>query len=148
MDTLEGRLLIESEVKKWLGPDWQVRYFKAARLYGQCRHMGKKNYIRINEHFLGQCSPQQVLELVRHEIAHGLAGRGHGHDALFAKICRHIGAPPASATRIAISVPHKFKLTCLVCGKVYHKYTYKRSWLCGACRGKLKIERLTNAKTG
>jgi predicted SprT family Zn-dependent metalloprotease len=148
MDTAQGRLMVESEVRKWLGPDWQVRYFKAACLYGQCRRVGRKNYIRINQLFLEQCSPQQVLGLVRHEIAHGLAGTGHGHDAHFAKICRHIGAPPASATRISISVPHKFKLTCLICGKVYYKHTYKRTWLCGHCRGKLRIERLTNVKAG
>ena len=144
MEVAEAKRLVEAEVNKFLGTGWQVRYFKAARLYGQCRQTAMQNLIRINELFLQQCSQEQVLQLVRHEIAHGLAGRRHGHDAHFAKVCSLIGAPASSRTRIDIKVPFKFKLTCISCGKVYHKYTHKRMWRCGVCRGRLAVERFNN----
>jgi predicted SprT family Zn-dependent metalloprotease len=142
LDLTQAKELAEAEVARHLGDGWHVRYFKAARIYGQCRHGTTKNVIRLNELFLSQCDRQQVLELVRHEIAHGLAGRRRGHDKHFAAICNLLGTSPKSTMRICIEVPYKFSLTCSHCGQVYKRHTWRRTWRCGKCKGKLIVERI------
>jgi len=142
MDVAQAKELVEAEVAHHLGSDWDVTYFEAARIYGQCRHGRKKNIIRINELFLAQCDKSQVLELVRHEIAHGLAGKHRGHDTHFASICNLLGTSPASRMRICLDVPYKYSLTCSHCGHVYKRHSWRRTWRCGLCKGKLIVKRL------
>jgi predicted SprT family Zn-dependent metalloprotease len=142
MDVAEAKELVKAEVVYHLGDSWNVSYFKAARIYGQCRHGPTKKLIRINELFLAQCEKQQVLELVRHEIAHGLAGNHRGHDKHFAGICNLLGTSPKSTMKICLDVPYKFSLTCSHCGHVYKRHTYRRTWRCGLCKNKLVVERL------
>jgi predicted SprT family Zn-dependent metalloprotease len=142
MDVAQAKELVETEVAHHLGSDWHVSYFKAARIYGQCRHGPKKKLIRINELFLSQCEKPQVLELVRHEIAHGLAGRHRGHDRHFAAICNLLGTSPKSTMKICLDVPYKYSLTCSHCGHIYKRHTYRRTWRCGLCKGRLIIKRL------
>jgi predicted SprT family Zn-dependent metalloprotease len=143
MDIAEAKELVETEVARHLSKDWHISYFKAARIYGQCRHGPKKKVIRINELFLAQCDKAQVLELVRHEIAHGLAGRHRGHDRHFALICNLLGTSPKSKMRVCLDVPYKYCLTCSRCGQVYMRHTHRRTWRCGLCKGKLLVNRLS-----
>ena len=142
MDVAQAKQLVEAEVAHHLGAGWHVAYFKAARIYGQCRHHPTRNAIRLNELFLAQCDRQQVLELVRHEIAHGLAGRRSGHNKHFAAICNVLGTSPKSRMRVCIDVPYKFSLTCSHCGHVYKRHAWRRTWRCGKCKGKLIVERI------
>lgn len=142
MDVADAKQLVEYEVACHLGNDWDVSYFKAARIYGQCRQGPKRKLIRINEIFLAQCDRKQVLELVRHEIAHGLAGGHRGHDKHFAGICNLLGASPKSTMKISLDVPYKYSLTCSNCSHIYKRHTYRRTWRCGLCKGKLVIKRI------
>jgi predicted SprT family Zn-dependent metalloprotease len=142
MNIAEAKQLVEVEVAHHLGGEWHVAYFKAARIYGQCRHGPKKKVIRLNELFLAQQDRQQVLGLVRHEIAHGLAGKHRGHDRHFAAICNLLGTSPKSRMRVCIDVPYKYSLTCSHCGHVYKRHSWRRTWRCGLCKGKLIVNRL------
>lgn len=142
MDVAEAKQLVEAEIAHHLGAQWHIAYFKAARIYGQCRHHPTRNVIRLNELFLAQCNRQQVLELVRHEIAHGLAGRRSGHNKHFAAICNLLGTSPKSTMRLQLDVPHKFSLTCSHCGQIYKRHTWRRTWRCGKCKGALIVRRI------
>jgi hypothetical protein len=50
--------------------------------------------IEISFHFAQRNGDMAIRETLLHEIAHALAGAGHGHDAVWKQKCLEIGATP------------------------------------------------------
>ena len=75
--------------------DWALVYGESQRRLGLCKH--KDQLIRIALHHALDDEDHDIRDTVLHEIAHALAGPGHGHGARWKEIAARIGASPASA---------------------------------------------------
>ena len=68
---------------------WDTR---AVRRYGQCRYGSKE--IGVTKKLASINTIEETKDVVLHEIAHALAGSGHGHDYVWKGWCRKVGARP------------------------------------------------------
>lgn len=105
---------------------------RAVYQYGCCRYekRGKKlipTRILIASFLVNEDEP--FWDTVRHEYAHAvtaiLTGRNHGHDKVWADICRKIGTDPqrlAKSCRTQADTRQKkikYRICCLTCQKEY-----------------------------
>lgn len=82
---------------------WRLVFDNAKTRAGACR--SDRREIALSRPLMSLYSPEQVTETVLHEIAHALAGAGHGHDRVWRTTARRIGASgrrclPADAPRV------------------------------------------------
>ena len=132
---------------------------KAVRRYGQCRYGSKeigvtKKLVAINE-------ISDSEDVVLHEIAHALVGRGHGHDGSWKIMCRKVGAVPERCYKSEFNggevkqINHKYVLVNKDTGTIYKRYYRKPKrmdwstrWIGGKKKeteGKLEIRPNTEA---
>lgn len=76
--------------------DWALQVDRARRRAGITR--ATKKEISLSRAFLELYSREQVRQLALHEIAHALAGPGHGHGAHWRDICLAIGGDGRTLT--------------------------------------------------
>ena len=149
------------QLKKWgltgsYDNDWcMVWDTKAKRRYGQCRY--HKQEIGITKQLANINSIEETKDVVLHEIAHALTGIGHGHDALWRRMCIKVGARPercysSEATGGNVKqVKGKYKVINKDTGEVYSYYhrrpkrrDWSAAWINGRKReseGKLQVVR-------
>ena len=76
-------------------------------------------------------SIEETKDVVLHEIAHALTGRGHGHDAVWKRMCIKVGARPERCYKseenggTVKTTKGKYKLINKDTGEVY-RYYYRR----------------------
>ena len=129
------------QLKKWgltgsCGNDWcMVWDTKAKRRYGQCRY--HKQEIGITKQLANINSIEESKDVVLHEIAHALTGRGHGHDAVWKRMCVRVGARPERCYSSEANggnvkqVKGKYKVINKDTGEVYsyyHRRPKRRDW--------------------
>jgi len=111
---------------------WDTR---AVRRYGQCRY-GKRE-IGITRKLANINTIEETKDVVLHEIAHALTGRGHGHDNVWKRMCRKVGARPERCYKpedkggTVKTIKGKYKLVNKDTGKVYryyHRRPRTRNW--------------------
>ena len=78
MDLTEARELAAGLMARHRLTDWHLTFDDAKTRAGVCRPARKE--IGLSRPLIRLYSPEQVTETVLHEIAHALAGPGHGHD--------------------------------------------------------------------
>jgi hypothetical protein len=99
---------------------------KARRRYGQCRY--HKREIGITKQLAAINSFEETQDTVLHEIAHALAGAGHGHDSHWKHWCIKVGAEPTRCYRsedqggTVKTLEGKYKLINKDTGEVYATY--------------------------
>ena len=102
---------------------WDTR---AVRRYGQCRYRSKE--IGITKKLANINTIEETKDVVLHEIAHALVGRGHGHDFVWKRMCRKVGAKPESCYTpedrggTVKTIKGKYKLVNKDTGEVYRYY--------------------------
>jgi predicted SprT family Zn-dependent metalloprotease len=65
---------------------------------------------------------EEIMETVRHEVAHAIVGPGKGHDNEWKTAAWRIGAnPQARVSKLSYSIPHKYEVKCGVCSRVLQK---------------------------
>lgn len=102
---------------------------KAISRYGQCRY--NKKEIGITKKLVLINTIEESKDVVLHEIAHALAGRGHGHDHVWKRMCRKVGARPERCYTpkdkggSVNTIQGKYKLVNKDTGKVYRYYHRK-----------------------
>ena len=139
------------QLKKWgltgsYDNDWcMVWDTKAKRRYGQCRY--HKQEIGITKQLANINSIEETKDVVLHEIAHALTGIGHGHDALWRRMCIKVGARPercysSEATGGNVKqVKGKYKVINKDTGEVYsyyHRRPKTRDWSAAWINGRKK----------
>jgi len=147
------------QLKKWgltgsHSNDWCFVWdTKAVRRYGQCRY--HKQEISVSKKLANLNSIEESKDVVLHEIAHALTGMGHGHDAMWKRMCRQVGARPERCYTSedqgggVKQVKGKYKLINKETGKVYKQYyrkpkhaNWSTRWIKGKRReteGKLQV---------
>lgn len=139
MDLALLRGIAEREFFKHKLSEWRfVLNPNLGRRLGCCKH--REQVIEIATYFAEKNPQATVIDTLLHEIAHALAGPGHGHDNYWKGIAISLGAEPtACATDGSIETkPSDWAGDCRSCGKVHYKYkTPSRlgGWRC-PCPGK------------
>jgi predicted SprT family Zn-dependent metalloprotease len=102
---------------------WDTR---AVRRYGQYRYRSKE--IGITKKLANINTIEETKDVVLHEIAHALVGRGHGHDFVWKRMCRKVGAKPERCYTpedrggTVKTIKGKYKLVNKDTGEVYRYY--------------------------
>lgn len=117
--------------------DWRFEFSREKKALGRCFYKAKK--ITFSEHYIE--SPRETIEnTLLHEIAHAIAGEGHGHDEYWKSVCRRIGAKPAR-----LASPNTFEKS-----KAAQRYNYVLKCVNESCakQPQFKRFRLRRSKYG
>ena len=115
---------------------WRFEFDRANRRAGCCHHSTKS--ISLSYSFVVMNDESEVKDTILHEIAHALAGRGHGHNDYWKQICVRIGARPNRCydTDIVSMPKGKYVAHCPTCQKEYNKhraFDSCRTYYCRYC---------------
>ncbi|MBP3041008.1 SprT family protein [Bacillaceae bacterium Marseille-Q3522] len=107
------------------------------------RYMLMSHHIEINKKYYEQFGENEIIDIIKHELCHyhlHLEGKGYKHrDADFRRLMREVDAP-----RYCSSLVEKKPLKTYQCVNCRQMYYRKRAidtkrYVCGKCRGKLKL---------
>ena len=134
------------QMEKWelIGQGWSFVWdTRAVRRYGQCRYRSKE--IGITKKLANINTVEETKDVVLHEIAHALTGPGHGHDYVWKRMCRKVGARPERCYKpedrggTVKTIKGKYKLVNKETGEVYRYYHRRpkiKDWSTRWMRGK------------
>lgn len=135
LQILEPR--IRTLIQQHLGDNWAFRWSRAKFTYGTC--YCNSHLITISKTLALLNSWETTQDTVLHEIAHGLAGNKHGHDATWRRYCRQIGAKPERcySTKDVVTPLPKYYAICEHCGHTYtrNRIGKGRRYSCSHCSG-------------
>jgi predicted SprT family Zn-dependent metalloprotease len=114
---------------------------RAVRTLGLCSH--RRKVIRLSRAHIELNHEGEVMDTVRHEVAHALVGPGHGHGPVWRRMAAAVGARPVRCSRDAVLPPGRWVAVCHSCRMSFYKYrrpNLTRARWCRACgrdRGRL-----------
>lgn len=113
---------------------WSFGWANTKRRLGACKY--RLRQIEIAEFYALHNPPEKVLDTLRHEIAHALAGPKAGHGPRWKAIARRIGATPRACdtSHETVVKPGDWQATCVACQKIYHRYKRPQSLTGYRCR--------------
>lgn len=121
--------------------DWGFEFDRARVRAGACHFHAEK--ITLSRAVTAAHSEAEVRETMLHEIAHALVGREHGHDEVWRRQARQIGASGQRCySAESPVVPGRWQGRC-VAGHVVHRHRRPaRLLLCARCRSMPMRERV------
>lgn len=108
--------------------DWHLSINKTKSSFGRCNYTKKE--IQVSIYHLS--SPKdEIIDTIRHEVAHALAGYKVKHGAAWKKIAKQIGARPQSSSSADLDVPYKYEYKCS-CGRTHkhHRISKRATYRC------------------
>ena len=114
------------------------------------RYFTKSHHIEISRRHLEAFGLEEVDKVIKHELCHyhlHLARMGYRHrDADFKALLRQVGGTRYCRSLAAARPrePYRYRLRCQACGMEYlrKRRVDPARFLCGRCRGKLRLEAL------
>ena len=96
MTRQEAAQFTHNELDKWGIKDWHVRINSNVNsgYVGLCSHRDKA--IILNAHHIDTHPNAEVINTIRHEVAHALVGPNHGHDTIWQAKAREVGCDHVS----------------------------------------------------
>ncbi len=134
MDLNELRATALREMKAHGLTGWTFALTDAKRQLGACKYRSKR--IEIAEFYARNSPEETVLDTLRHEIAHALAGASARHGPKWKAVAVRLGATPRaceSSPEVALQ-PGDWQATCPACGKTYHRYRRPQTGARYLCR--------------
>ncbi len=151
MNICEAIVIARAETER-LAPElysngWRWSVSNKKRALGSC-HYGEK-VLYLSGPLTEANEEPEVLDTIRHELAHAVAGPAARHGPQWRAQARAFGARPQATTSTAISVPAPYSLVCVGCGAVLRGSVHRRSKAmlnshhvpCGRERGRLRYVR-------
>lgn len=128
---------------------WVFEFDRAKCRAGACKH--RRQTITLSQYYVFCNTDEDIKDTILHEIAHALAGPGHGHDNHWKAICIRIGAKPIRCYGNHVVMPKgQWVAVCNSCKKEfhYHRKPKCRYWCiqCGPGKGNLNYVKC-NSKT-
>ena len=101
---------------------WTFALSNAKRRLGVCKYKEKR--IEIAEYYARHSPEESVLDTLRHEIAHALAGPAAKHGPRWKAVAARLGATPRACETSgqAVVQPGDWRATCPACRKTVHLY--------------------------
>ena len=128
MNLQDAERLAKEEIDKWLGDlqiPWTFGWNNRKRAFGVCNYKLKK--IILSKPLTEVETEKQVLDTIRHEIAHALTpGAGHGYQwkAWAMKIGASTDRCATFSEGVELNIDPKYVLVCpmnKICKKYYKK---------------------------
>lgn len=134
MNLNEADTMARTELAKWTAkyPErlagWKFVWNNRKTSFGMCRYWAKE--IQLSKVLTASAGdPAHVVDTIRHEIAHALAGARAGHGSVWKMWARTVGAIPVACSRMSagsIPVIAAWQICVVLDGKVkvlghYHK---------------------------
>jgi predicted SprT family Zn-dependent metalloprotease len=98
---------------------------RMTRTYGICDFRNRE--VRISRQLAAINDRSVTEDVIRHEVAHALAGPGHGHGPKWREMCSVTGAEPRACIRTdeiaTVKKAQPWKATCDACGEVAGRRT-------------------------
>lgn len=116
---------------------WRFVWDNARRRFGQCRHNGQE--ISLSLPLVKLNDQPEVEDVIRHEIAHAIAGPAAGHGHRWRVQAVRCGARPERCFSSAVATPpRRYTVACLGCGAGGQRDRKPtRAHVCGRCGGPL-----------
>ena len=110
MNTYDAIRVTQKELEKWGLSDWKVSLNnRLTRALGRCVY--SRNEIELQRRYVQENSVEIVLDTIRHEIAHALAGYEAGHGPEWKMWARKVGANPEATVDVkTINLKRKYQL--------------------------------------
>jgi predicted SprT family Zn-dependent metalloprotease len=139
MNLSDAEALVYREMAHWGLHDWEFQWMTAYSQFGVC--WWKPKVIRLSRLHVELNDEERVLDIVRHEIAHALAGATAGHGWEWQIWCRKVGARPERCYDEADTAtpPKRWVAQCPSCHEIVmtrqelHKSTRDKKPACSAC---------------
>ncbi len=127
MDLQELETIAGQELLRHGLVDWTFGLANTKRRLGVCKYRTKR--IEIGEYYARNSPPETVLDTLRHEIAHAIAGPAAGHGPAWKVIAMRLGATPLACDNSleAVLQPGDWQAMCPACKKTFHRYKRPRS---------------------
>jgi predicted SprT family Zn-dependent metalloprotease len=126
MDATEAEILALNLMAEFSVTGWRFAWDRSVRRFGECRH-------RVREIGLSQTLTElndraEVEDVIRHEIAHALAGPKTGHDRAWRRQCAVTGARPERCYDDAAvkKPPAPYRVECPRCGTIGERFRRAR----------------------
>jgi predicted SprT family Zn-dependent metalloprotease len=99
---------------------WRVKLARGSGRLGSCYY--NKKLIKLARHHVLNGTEAEIIDTIRHEVAHALAGPLAKHGPEWKRWAIRLGCRPRShAHNITYQMPYKFILHCPVCAKDIQK---------------------------
>ena len=122
-------------------PSWRLVFDRSLTRAGAC--FSTRKILSFSRHLVAKAAPRDWLEVIRHEIAHGLAGATHGHDLHWRGIAQSIGCTGRRCLSLNMARP-TWVLECThgCWSRAYFRRTLLlRKPLCPSCGNPCKYRR-------
>ncbi|RFB28574.1 SprT family protein [Brevibacillus sp. VP] len=115
------------------------------------RYLLRTHDLEFNPLHLQEHGEEELIGIIKHELCHyhlHLEGKGYRHrDQDFIQLLQQVGGA-RYCSRLngqKIVLPYRYQLICTDCGFLYKrkKNINPARYVCGRCRGKLRIEPLS-----
>lgn len=114
--------LANEEFKKWGLNDWTFKFNdRLTRALGRCLFV--QETIELQTRFVKENSEVVVLDTIRHEVAHALAGHSAGHGVKWKMWAIRVGArPEATVCAGSVTLTRKYQLAFVKLEDEVRKY--------------------------
>ena len=101
---------------------WVIDIDNAKTRFGCCNFTKKE--ISLSKPLIEANDYVEVVDTILHEIAHALVGPGHGHDAVWKRMCVKIGAKPQRcfSSDDTVTIAGKYRAVCGGCKKEFSRH--------------------------
>lgn len=103
MDLATARKIATNAMEYHGLSDWHLAWDRAVRRGGVCKY--SRRTLSFSIPILTHNDEESFTDTVLHEIAHALVGPGHGHDNVWKRKAREIGANPSRCMDTATVTP-------------------------------------------
>ena len=119
--------IVAQELRKHGLHCWTFGLADTGRRLGVCKYRTRR--IEIAEFYARNSPPETVLDTLRHEIAHAIAGPAAKHGPAWKAVAARLGATPRACetSHRAVVKPGDWQARCPACEKTAHLYRRPQS---------------------
>ena len=122
METYQAENLARQLMREHGLEGWGFQFTNAKKILGQCNYT--HSVIKLSAPLARLNSDAVVLDTIKHEIAHAIAGKRAGHGPQWKTVCVRIGAQPTRCadSQDVVQPPAKYVGTCPACGNTFNRH--------------------------
>lgn len=119
---------------------WNITFDRARRRAGLTNY--NTSTISLSRPLTLLFDPDDVREVILHEIAHALVGSEHAHDAVWKAEAARIGATPSASLKNTPQIPHRYIGVCPAGHVLYRHRRTRKLVSCAACSPVFDVDNL------